>query len=108
MGFDEQQFLQPDYIETGESPFLPGDILLLCSDGLSDMLSNKTITSILTSNKNLKEKGKALVKAANEAGGKDNITVVLVKNDKSRLIHEATKPIITKKNEEPQQEENNN
>ena len=105
LGFDEQQFLQPDYIETGESPFLPGDILLLCSDGLSDMLSNKIITSILTSDKSLREKGKALVKAANEAGGKDNITVVLVSNDKSRLLHEATKPVIIKKNEEPSQQE---
>ncbi len=105
LGFDEQQFLQPDYIETGESPFLPGDILLLCSDGLSDMLNNKIITSILTSDKSLREKCKALVKAANEAGGKDNITVVLVSNDKSRLTHEATKPVLTKKNEEPQQEE---
>lgn len=99
LGFDEQQFLQPDYIETGESPFLPGDILLLCSDGLSDMLSNKIITSILTSNKNLREKGKALIKAANDAGGKDNVTVVLVKNDKSRLTQEATKPVTPKKKE---------
>lgn len=105
LGFDEQQFLQPDYIETGESPFLPGDILLLCSDGLSDMLNNKTMTTILTSNKNLKEKGKAFIKAANDAGGKDNITVVLVKNDKLRLPQEATKPIISKKNETPYQED---
>jgi serine/threonine protein phosphatase PrpC len=105
IGFDEQQFLQPDYIETGESPFLPGDTLLLCSDGLSDLVDNKTMTSILLSNKTLKETGKALVKAANEAGGKDNITVVLVKNDKAQLTHEATKPIPIKKNEEPQPEE---
>jgi len=105
LGFDEQQFLQPDYIETGESPFLPGDILLLCSDGLSDMINNKTITRILTSDKTLKEKGKLLVKAANEAGGKDNITIVLVKNDKAQVMQEATKPVSIKKNEEPQQEE---
>ncbi len=99
LGFNEQDFSQPDYIETGESPFLPGDILLLCSDGLSDMLNNKSITFILTSNKNLKEKGKALIKAANDAGGKDNITAVLVKNDKLQLMHEATKPVAIKKNE---------
>lgn len=105
IGFDEQQFLEPDYIETGESPFLPADILLLCSDGLSDLVDNKTMTSILLSQKTLKEKGKALIKAANEAGGKDNITVVLVKNDKAQLVHEATKPVSIKKNEEPQPDE---
>ena len=99
LGFNEHEFAQPDYIETGESPFLPGDMLLLCSDGLSDMLDNRSITSILTSNKNLKEKGKALIEAANNAGGKDNITAVLVKNDKLRLLHEATKPVVIKKNE---------
>ena len=105
LGFDEQQFLQPDYIETGESPFLPGDTLLLCSDGLSDMLNNKIMTSILTSDKNLKEKGKAFIKAANDAGGKDNITVVLVKNDKLRLTQEATKPLTSKKKETLAEEE---
>lgn len=105
IGFDEQQFLQPDYIDTGESPFLPGDTLLLCSDGLSDLIDNKTMTSILLSHKTLREKGKALIKAANEAGGKDNITIVLVKNDKAQLVQEATKPIPVKKNEEQQTEE---
>ena len=46
-----------------------------------------------------------MIKAANDAGGKDNITVVLVKNDKSRLMQEATKPVPAKKNEDPQEEE---
>ena len=53
-----KNFLEADYIETGESPFLPGDILLLCSDGLSDMINNKTITGILNSPQSLKEKCK--------------------------------------------------
>lgn len=104
LGFDDQQFLQPDYIETGESPFLPGDILLLCSDGLSDMIGNTTMTTILTAGKNLKEKARALVKAANDAGGKDNITVVLVQNDKSRAQHLATKPVAAKKSEATREE----
>jgi serine/threonine protein phosphatase PrpC len=103
LGFDDDKFSEPDYIETGESPFLPGDILLLCSDGLSDMLNSKTMIGILNSTKNLKEKSKALVEAANVAGGKDNITVVLLQNNKLPLQHEATKPVI-KKNEPPKEE----
>jgi len=99
LGFNEEQFSEPDYIETGESPFLPGDMLLLCSDGLSDMLNSKTITGILNSPRTVKEKSKALVDAANAAGGKDNITVVLIKNNKSPLQHEATKPLNIKKND---------
>ncbi len=93
LGFDNQQTSQPDYIETGDSPFLPGDMLLLCSDGLSDMIGNSTMTSILNSDKGLAVKGKALVQAANDAGGKDNITVVLVHNNKTPLKQEATKPV---------------
>lgn len=92
LGFDLNIKGQVDYIETGESPFLPGDIILLCSDGLSDMIGNSTITTILTSAKSLAAKGKALVQAANDAGGKDNITAVLVENNKPRLKLEATKP----------------
>jgi serine/threonine protein phosphatase PrpC len=70
LGFDAQMRSSAEYIETGESPFLPGDILLLCSDGLSDMVSNKEITSILINNKTLAEKCKSLVEAANNSGGR--------------------------------------
>ena len=101
LGFDTNINGQADYIETGDSPFLPGDMLLLCSDGLSDMIGNSTITSILTSNKSLSAKGKALIQAANDAGGKDNITVVIVENNKPRPQHEATRPMASmqKKND---------
>lgn len=94
LGFDAQ-IITGDYIETGESPFLPGDVILLCSDGLTDMVDNSTITAVLQTNKNLSFKGKALINAANDAGGKDNITVVLVQNNKPPLKHTATKPAMT-------------
>jgi len=57
------------------------DLFLLCSDGLCDMLSAKEIRQILYKYRKhtLKEMAKALVDAANKAGGKDNITVVLVR-----------------------------
>jgi len=99
LGFDDEKIIEVDYIETGESPFLPGDILLLCSDGLSDMINTKTIAGILNSPQSIKDKADGLVEAANVAGGKDNITVVLIHNNKLPLQHEATKPTFIKKNE---------
>ncbi len=54
------------------------DIYLLCSDGLSDMLSDDEIKDILAYPVSLHKKANMLIKAANDAGGKDNITVVLV------------------------------
>ncbi|RYZ21779.1 MAG: serine/threonine-protein phosphatase [Chitinophagaceae bacterium] len=72
------------YVETGSSPFLPGDLLLLCSDGLTDMLSRAEITAQLLAGGSLAQKAAALVRAANEKGGKDNITVVLVAHRSGR------------------------
>lgn len=91
LGFDEHINTE-DYFETGESPFLPGDTILLCSDGLSDMIGNNDITSILKTNDSLSAKGSSLIQKANEAGGRDNITVVLVHNDKIPAKHTATMP----------------
>lgn len=63
-----------------EEAVLPGDVYLLCSDGLSDMVDDKGIH--LTLNKysaNLQEAAQQLIQMANEAGGKDNISVLLAK-----------------------------
>ena len=55
-----------------------GDKLLLCSDGLTNMLRDEEIYRIIQDNKELEQAAKALVDAANENGGRDNIAVVLV------------------------------
>ena len=54
-----------------------GDLFLICSDGLTSMISDDEVTSILRSAASLDEAAEALVLAANQSGGKDNITVIL-------------------------------
>jgi serine/threonine protein phosphatase PrpC len=54
-----------------------GDLFLLCSDGLTSMVSDDDLGSILRSSASLEEAADALVRAANQSGGKDNITVVM-------------------------------
>jgi serine/threonine protein phosphatase PrpC len=54
-----------------------GDLFLLCSDGLTSMISDQEVGSILRSADSLDAAAEALVRAANQSGGKDNITVVL-------------------------------
>ena len=54
------------------------EILLLCTDGLYNMVSDMTIRSVVSSHNTLKAKAQRLVDLANEAGGKDNIAVVLI------------------------------
>ena len=59
----------------------PGDIYLLCSDGLTDMTSTLDILAAVESSNDLDDAARALVRAANEGGGEDNITVVLFQVD---------------------------
>jgi len=54
-----------------------GDVFLICSDGLTSMISDDEVGSILRSASTLDEAADALVRAANQSGGKDNITVIL-------------------------------
>ena len=54
-----------------------GDRLLLCTDGLTDPVDDKSIAAILANNQQCKQACQALVDAANSAGGHDNITVVI-------------------------------
>jgi PPM family protein phosphatase len=53
------------------------DLFLICSDGLTSMISDEEVASILRSSESLEDSAEALVRAANQSGGKDNITVVL-------------------------------
>ncbi len=59
----------------------PGDIYLLCSDGLTRELSDPLIESLLSAGAPLEEMCTHLVSAANQAGGHDNITCLLVRAD---------------------------
>ena len=56
-----------------------GDVFLICSDGLSGMLSDKTMENVLSDDSSISEKGDKLISLALEAGGLDNITLELVR-----------------------------
>ena len=57
----------------------PGDIALLCSDGLTNMVEDEQIFRIVRGSGSLQEAGGKLIDAANRAGGRDNISVVLAR-----------------------------
>jgi protein phosphatase len=61
-----------------------GDVYLLCSDGLTTMLSEERILALALAAPSLHDAGEALIAAANEAGGRDNITVVLLRLEEVR------------------------
>jgi protein phosphatase len=58
-------------------PARAGDVFLLCSDGLTSMVNESKLKPILEGAESLDQAGRALIAAANEAGGRDNITVIL-------------------------------
>jgi len=66
-------------LETHQHEVEPGDVFLLCSDGLSDMLDDAAIEQVLQTHESLESSGQALIAAANDAGGKDNISVILAR-----------------------------
>ncbi|MFB3105089.1 MAG: serine/threonine-protein phosphatase, partial [Pseudomonadales bacterium] len=66
--------------EVVELGFQPGDRFLLCSDGLTDLLTDSEIVAILNEADSLTAPD-LLISAANEAGGTDNISVLLIAPD---------------------------
>ena len=67
--------VEPDYFDT---KLQKGECLLLCSDGLSNMIKDSQIRAILARRESLQAGAKELVDTANENGGRDNIAVVLI------------------------------
>ena len=55
-----------------------GEIVLMCSDGLTNMLEDEEIEGILKGQGTMEERADRLVEAANQNGGKDNITVIVI------------------------------
>ena len=68
--------IEPDITAKG---FLPGDIILMCSDGLTNMIKEEEIYNII--NDNLENACNKLVEKANALGGYDNISIIIVKRD---------------------------
>src|SRR5215467_3681038 len=73
----------PEFIDIHDIPFEPDAALLLCSDGLSDLIDSATIADVVSQCVGDPEAvTRALIEMANAAGGKDNVTVVYVEGDK--------------------------
>lgn len=75
LGIDPENFLIEPHIAKGE--LKQGDQYLLCSDGLTDMLSNFEIDEIMSRSECAEDCAQKLVDAALEKGGKDNVTVIV-------------------------------
>ena len=78
VGSDRHEVEDREFLEAASFPLLPNSTFLFCSDGLTDLITSRQIASILERPAPLEEKTQMLIDAANEAGGKDNVTVVLV------------------------------
>jgi PPM family protein phosphatase len=69
---------EPDVeVDTWSYPARAGDVVLLCSDGLTSMISEEKVARVLVAHADLQQAADELIREANEAGGRDNITVVL-------------------------------
>lgn len=70
-------------VEIRHMPWKPGDMLLLCSDGLSGFVDSDQMNEILRTDHDVEWKANRLVDMALETGGDDNITVILLANNRS-------------------------
>ena len=72
----------------------PGDVYVLCSDGLSGMVSDDDIRMIVAGTSDVREACRKLIYRANERGGEDNITAILIKIEQEDLGEAHTDPSI--------------
>lgn len=74
-GSDE---IQIDFFEI---QLAPGDVILMCSDGLTNMVEDSEISLILRKQRDVVEMAETLVRTANENGGTDNVSVIIIKKE---------------------------
>lgn len=65
-----------------------GDMVLLCSDGLTNMVDDENIRHILKNGESLKERAEELVRTANNNGGKDNISLIIIEQSADEVEHD--------------------
>jgi len=86
VGSEPREPSDPGFAYVGEFDFPPGAGLLLCSDGLTDLVPSDAIRRIISAHAGAPERVvRALVAAANDAGGKDNITAVYAERPETAL-----------------------
>jgi len=94
---------EPDVlVDTRSWAARDGDVLLLCSDGLTSMIPEARVAEVMLEATSLEQAGRSLIAAANRAGGRDNITVVLLRleevdasgldADRPTQVHEMVTP----------------
>ena len=74
-----QRAIAPIHPHAGAGTLLPGDSLLVCSDGLTDMVADDAIATLLSADADARESCVRLLQAALDAGGLDNVSVILVR-----------------------------
>ncbi len=77
-----EKAIHPDFFDV---QFEPNSYFLFCTDGLSNKLSESFIQEILFSDKSLEAKGELLIKEANNSGGEDNISLILLTNKEQEV-----------------------
>lgn len=97
LGEQHLNYASDGYLEVSVWPITGDTQYLFCSDGLTDLVNSNKITEILSSNYLIEDKVKRLVTEANNAGGKDNITVVIADITSNKMtddviVSEALKP----------------
>ena len=84
LGIPETEFLIEPYVDTCD--YRDGDKYLICSDGLTDMASDREIEAIIRLHSGTTDGAKALVQKALDSGGGDNITVILCEVNKRKRV----------------------
>ncbi len=83
VGSDAHEPGDPDFIDVHDIPFEPDSALLLCSDGLTDLIDSTAVSQIVDRFAGQPQQVvKGLIQAANVAGGKDNVSVVYVEGER--------------------------
>ena len=85
VGDELKEIETPRFIEAAVFPVSKGNQYLLCSDGLSDMLTSSEINLVLQKGINVKKKVGQFIETTNKKGGKDNVTVIVASIDSGQV-----------------------